>query len=433
MFCFQIMAYKQALKLMRPISSMTIQRLNLQHFKQLHCSSLQMIQIKNLEGESQNLTQNRKSRLKKHFETICVWKDQNDLVDHIHSNIVYHDPANDESGLVVINKPYGLPKSVSNDSPFALTPVLPLLAEKIGVKSLQVVKCCERFTSGITLLGTSSKTGELYQKSMARCGTTRALPAAYLAMVKGSPNVLRTEDVNLKLQECPEVNSPLFGSMHKEPVISRHLAKSWKLKRHNIKKVRVHTETVVRSSSGVGIISLSPSSVKGHFPQVYLADLGHPILGDMMYDYRSRTILGKKLRITSHTNAHRTQVLPYNVLELLGLDKGEEWIIPKMLHQYRIMLPKWVKGSDVTIYAPPPDHWIRTCKTLGLNFTFKPFAEQEKVAHYNLSGYNIQKKQKKKEEEQKILTDLEQSIVELSEEAGGKGRFETLDIKPKLS
>ena len=97
-----------------------------------------------------------------------------------------------------------------------------------------------------------------------------------------------------------------------------------------------------RASSGVGIMELAPSFVGKHFLQVYLADLGYPVLGDMMYDYRTRPLLGKKPRITSHTNAHRTQILPPQVLELLCLAKGEEWVVPKMLHHHRLLLTKWL-------------------------------------------------------------------------------------------
>ena len=154
--------------------------------------------------------------------------------------------------------------------------------------------------------------------------------------------------------------------MHKEPVISRHLAKPWKIQRDNIKRVHVAAASVARSSSGAGIVQVSPSFVGKHFLQVYLADLGYPVLGDMMYDYRTRTILGKKLRITSHTNAQRTQILPPHVLELLGLTRGEEWMVPKMLHHHRLMLPS-VPDMDTQLQLAAkvidkntPTHKVRT-------------------------------------------------------------------------
>jgi len=345
---------------------------------------------------------------------LCAWKNQDALLEELFENIVYHEPESDKSGLVVLNKPYGLPRKPSNDSLYALEPVLPILSDKLGVKSLNIVKCTERFTSGITLLGTSSETSEKYHKALRRSAADRILPTSHLAIVKGSPNMHRYEDVDLKLTDCPEVNDPLFGSVHKEPVISRHLAKPWKLKKQEIKRVHVNFSSVARSPGArAEVVSLSTSTVTNHFVQVYLADIGHPVIGDMLYDYRSRTFLGKRIRITSHTNARRTQVLPYPILEPLGLKKGDEWMLPKMLHQYKIYLPKWNQGNDITVYAPPLSHWMKTCQLLGLNFNFKEFVEQDKIAHFKTNSDRAEKKKKREEEEREALTDLQQSIIEL--------------------
>ena len=150
--------------------------------------------------------------------------------------------------------------------------------------------------------------------------------------------------------------------------------------------------------------------------QVYLADVGHPVIGDMMYDYRARTLMGHKIKVTSATNAHRTQILPENILELLGLMKGEEWQIPKMCHQYKLLLPHWLPGGkDVTIFAPPPAHFVKTCQALDINFNFKDFVEQDRVSAYAANSETISKRKKKQEEEQQQLSDLQSSIIELDQ------------------
>ena len=42
------------------------------------------------------------------YTRLNSWKSSGKLVDDLHSNVVYYDPENDDSGLVVINKPHGL-------------------------------------------------------------------------------------------------------------------------------------------------------------------------------------------------------------------------------------------------------------------------------------------------------------------------------------
>ena len=376
------------------------------------------VQIKNVDSdlsESSKSKKNIANKLKREYEHLCVWKDQNEIVEHLYSNIVYYEPEKDKSGLVVLNKPYGLPKSTGDDSKYSLETSLPHLADKLGLTCLSVIKSCERFTSGITILGSNQKTSEMYKKSMAKARSTKALPSSYLALVKGVPNINKLEDVDLKVTNCPEVNNPIVGSMHKEPVISRHLAKPWKIQRDNIKRVHVAAASVARASSGVGIMELTPSFVGKHFLQVYLADLGYPVIGDMMYDYRTRTLLGKKLRITSHTNAQRTQILPPHVLELLGLAKGEEWVVPKMLHHHRLLLTKWLPGGEnVTVFAPPPGHWMRTCAALDLRFNYTEFAQTDKITHYQDNADRVESRRRKKEREQQVMTDLEKNIEELA-------------------
>ena len=374
-------------------------------------------QIKNIDGDFQDNKQNTKTKkLKNIYQQLCNWKDLNELTEQLFENIVYYEPDNDKSGLIVLNKPHGLPKLPTDDCKYALEPSLPLLAKKLDVDNLQVIKCTERFTSGITLLGTSASTAKNYNKAMDRCVTTRTLPAGYISIVKGSPNLNRNEDVDIVMKAMPQVNDPLFGVVHKEPVISRYLAKSWKRRRQFVKRAHVHIETVARSPRGAGLVSVSPSSVGKHLLQVYLADVGHPVIGDMMYDYRARTLMGHKIKVTSATNARRTQILPDNILELLGLVKGEEWQIPKMVHQYKLMLPHWLPGGkDVTIFAPPPAHFVKTCQALDINFNFKDFIEQDTVSVFAANSETVAKRKKKQEAEQQQLSDLQSSIIELDQ------------------
>merc|ERR1719158_1348726 len=68
----------------------------------------------------------------KDFQRLCAWKGVNELVDILHKNVVYYEPDTDKSGLVVINKPYGLAAHKAEDSSFCLNDCLGSLASKLA-------------------------------------------------------------------------------------------------------------------------------------------------------------------------------------------------------------------------------------------------------------------------------------------------------------
>ena len=350
------------------------------------------------------------------IEKLSVWKDENALVKDLESNIVYYEPDTDQTGVVILNKPYGLSKDVSEDSQFCLVKALPQLAKRLDVSGLTVLKCSERFTSGITVLGSKPESEKAFKKCLLRQKSDRLLANSYLALVKGEPKINRCESVDLSLADCPKVNSPLFSSMHKEPMISRQLKTVSQSRRLKVRRVHVSLTTVSRSGSGAGLVAVSPSHPGKHFILVYLAEQGLPVLGDMLYDYRSKTVLGQKVKMTASVNAHRTQVLPPHLLQLLELERGQEWRLPKLLHHHRLHLPGWLpSGEDLTVFAPPPPHWLRASNILGINFDFKQFVETEEVKQWDKREENqIKKMKKKKEREESVITDLQSDVSELS-------------------
>ena len=163
---------------------------------------------------------------------------------------------------------------------------------------------------------------------------------------------------------------------------------------------------------------MSPSHTGNHFILVYLAEQGLPVLGDLLYDYRSKTVLGQKVKMTATANANRTQVLPPHLQQLLELEKGEEWRLPKLLHHHRVHLPGWLPaGEDLTVFAPPPPHWLRAASILGIKFDFQEFLEADMVKQWDKREENQlkkMKKKKKKESEEIMITDLQSDVSELS-------------------
>ena len=147
-------------------------RFDLQKFKQFSCSASSRVLVKNLEDTTDtqsNETKKKKSILKE-FGRLTVWKDEKSLVNDLYRNIVYYEPERDKSGIVILNKPYGLGKEQSDDSEFSLARALPLLAKELNVPSLTVLKSTERFTSGITVLGTKPESAKALESCLLREG-----------------------------------------------------------------------------------------------------------------------------------------------------------------------------------------------------------------------------------------------------------------------
>merc|ERR1712226_389727 len=148
----------------------------------------------------------------------------------------------------------------------------------------------------------------------------------------------------------------------------------------------VHCSSQTNSSKvSLSLVEVQPSTTGNNFIQVYMVDAGFPVLGDPLYDYRARSMLGYQVKLTtSHTAAKRSQILPPVMLDLMGLKKGEEWMVPRMVHLHRLHLDSWLgKDTHLTVFAPPPDHFRRTCKTLGINLDYKALAERDTLISWD--------------------------------------------------
>jgi len=74
-----------------------------------------------------------------------------ELLEYLSANIIH---ADNKSGIIVINKPYGLRIKPSEETKICLESCLKDLAEVLGVKHLEVLKSASRFviTGLISLL-----------------------------------------------------------------------------------------------------------------------------------------------------------------------------------------------------------------------------------------------------------------------------------------
>jgi len=330
----------------------------------------------------------RKTALPVTYSKLCSWRSQDALCDQLLAGVVYHEPADPKAGgLVVINKPYGLPAHHAKDSHYSLESSLPGLAKRLDLEKLIIVNPCERFSSGITVLGSADSTVSQYRAAVKRNKANRSLPSAYLALVKGLSKLDLLETVDMKQEKVSHIAKPVIGSQHKEPVIDRELMKSrFKANMLRVKLCRIRARTLSNGAlSPTSLVVMEPSRTNHHFLSVYMADVGHAIIGDQLYDYRCRGMLGHPVKFgPGHSSATRNQILQENILGPLELTKGEEWKIPKLLHHHRLCLPSYLgRNKHLTVFAPPPPHFYQTCDALGVTINFKDIAESDSISTYD--------------------------------------------------
>merc|ERR1712059_162467 len=110
-----------------------------------------------------------------------------------------------------------------------------------------------------------------------------------------------------------------------------------------------------------------------------------------------------------------------------GLAKGEAWKVPKMVHHHRLLLPDWGRqGKHLTVFAPPPPHFVETCKVLKIQLDYKKLAEEDTVTQWEAQ---VKKKAKALEVTEKTeLSDLHQNLDVLD----ARKKRNLLVIKPKI-
>merc|ERR1712110_1239807 len=88
------------------------------------------------------------------------YKSSQEMAKDLAKNIVYYDKKKDKSGLIVINKPAGVPLKTSKDA-IGLEDAMPELSQLLGVEKITVVKSVHKYASGCVLL--SSKEDRVNQ------------------------------------------------------------------------------------------------------------------------------------------------------------------------------------------------------------------------------------------------------------------------------
>jgi len=365
-----------------------------------------------LEAE-ESTKKDKKVTLSSTYKKLTHWKSKDALQRYLYKSIIYNNP-DDKSCLIGLNKPYGLPNYPSEDSEFCLEDCLPGLAQKLEQDNLEILKTTERFTSGITLLAPSDKGAKqkLEKRVRNKIKSERLLSDSYLTLVVGHANINMFDDFGVVLKEFDSGDKPMFGSENKEPVIvSKTLSYHSRLK-VNQKLRHIHISTIQKSNKiPLTLLSVSPSKTKNHLIRVYMAHRGYAVLGDNLYSYRTKQVLGKKVNwqniALSQTN--KSQILPASMLQLFGIDKGDIMRIPACVHLWRCLLPGWLgKNQDLTLFAPPPKYFDQTLDVSGIKFDFEDLTKNDQPVMFEVAGRIKTKKNGKKvnEEENKLDDDV---------------------------
>eukprot|EP00088_Acartia_fossae_P003673 TRINITY_DN11572_c0_g1_i2.p2 TRINITY_DN11572_c0_g1~~TRINITY_DN11572_c0_g1_i2.p2 ORF type:complete len:413 (-),score=57.59 TRINITY_DN11572_c0_g1_i2:265-1503(-) len=341
--------------------------------------------MEEFESEDLGNQENKKRKLISVFKSVTNFKSKQQLEKLLCQSILYYNP-DDKNGLVGINKPYGLPVHPSKDTEFNLVSCIPAIANHLELDHLELIKSTERYTSGITLLASSKDALEKIQKTKIRVRKERLLNDSYLTLVSGHTKMDSLEDFCLTLKEFPELENPLFSKVAKEPIIKSVTRSHWARMNKKERLQHAHVASIQKSSKvPMTLVNISPSTTKNHLIRVYLAHKGFPVLGDNLYSYRVKTILGKKVNwsnvAVSQTN--KNQILPSSMLELFGMDKSDVWRIPACIHHWRCVLPGWTsKKKDVTIFAPPPHYFQKILEEADIKFSFEDLMEVDRPTKF---------------------------------------------------
>ena len=177
-------------------------------------------------------------------------------IPHIDLPIIYED-----KNCVVINKPIGvLAHSKGAFNPEAT--VATWLSDRIKGMSGEragIVHRLDRLTSGVMICAKTSEALSWLQKQFSE----RKAKKTYIAVVKGAPK--QTEAV---------IDMP----------IERNPKKPQTFRTGPNGKAAVTAYKILRSNNKYSLLELKPTTGRTHQLRVHLRQLGHPIVGDTLYD-----------------------------------------------------------------------------------------------------------------------------------------------------
>ena len=234
--------------------------------------------------------------------------------------------------IIALNKPAGLPSQGGSGQGDRHVDGLSA-ALMFGYKDKpKLVHRLDKDTSGILLLARTDRVARRLSEAF-RARTTRKI---YWAAVAGVPSP-RMGTVRYGLVKAPGHGRGGEG----EKMMAIHPAKVDQTEGAK----RATTDYAVLDSLGTRVswCALVPVTGRTHQLRAHMAELGHPIIGDVKYGGSGQENLG----------------------DGWGAQLGGEISRKLHLHARQISFDHPVTGKRITLTAPLPEHMARTWKTLG--------------------------------------------------------------------
>ncbi|XP_063791572.1 pseudouridylate synthase RPUSD4, mitochondrial [Pseudophryne corroboree] len=256
-----------------------------------------------------------------------------------------------DSDLVLINKPYGLPTHGGPSVDRSVASLLPALSQMLFGRGAEPLRVCHRLdkdTTGALILARNAEAAERVQSLMRE----RRMHRVYWAVCLGVPAPLEgIVDIPIieketpgpqkhyKMALCPRFRASPGGSLQRFSISgSAHEA--------------VTQYRTLEKGSGVSLIELQPLTGVKHQLRAHLAlALNCPILGDHKYSNWARLAPQKP---------------PPSVLQALGISLPQARTLLLHLHAAQVTLPLSPDCDPAVLRCPPPKHFLRTLRKLRL-------------------------------------------------------------------
>lgn len=295
------------------------------------------------------------------YKHIHPWKSIKQFSDDLLNSIVYN-----KDGLVVLNKPYGVRRTldtstinvrnnVPNGIDYTLNDALPYIAKQLNYLNLTIIRCPEMYMSGITLLAANERVHNAIELAYVR---SHFQVNTYWIITVGVPKQLQGQ-INMGIKA---ISDPQFK---RRKII---LTSSWSNNEKKQRKIKLlKTEYKVLSNSILNLcslIELKSSTHAKHAIRLFAAThLYSPVLGDNIYASRIQKIGNTYVRADPFLSCPGLPKLDTRLLRLLNVRHSQQEIIPAHIHLKSVVLPQFF-GETLTIESPLMPHFDWTCKQL---------------------------------------------------------------------
>ncbi|XP_040211729.1 LOW QUALITY PROTEIN: mitochondrial RNA pseudouridine synthase RPUSD4 [Rana temporaria] len=258
-------------------------------------------------------------------------------------------PLPGEAGLILINKPSGLPTHGGPGVERSVVSLLPALSRSLfggGAEPLRICHRLDKDSSGALLLAQSAGSADRVQRALREHRMSRV----YWALCVGAPTppegildipLIEKEtpgpQKHFKMALCPRFRVSSDGSVQRFRVSrSAHEA--------------VTQYRTLEKSSGVSLLELRPLTGVKHQLRSHMAlALNCPILGDHKY---------------SHWGRLAPQKLPAPVLRSLGIPSPQSRSLLLHLHAAQITLQLSPRTPPLVLRCAPPKHFLSALRRL---------------------------------------------------------------------